>query len=144
MRTSGFSCPSATLVCKAEIRLAQWETDRCRPKRGKHRHPERHHGHANLETLKIVGLLDRPRAAGDLPNPVVPRRIEAIQTDSFDVAPDDVAQGAIHSRPHLIVAGKCKTYARDRGRWNNRGEDRAGKGRKLEGSGPSMSESPPS
>src|ERR1700730_5196313 len=65
------------------------------------------------------------RTARDLPEAVVPNRVEGNQTHFLDIASDEVADLSVHRGPDLVVTGEGKADTRKRCRWNERRENGA-------------------
>jgi hypothetical protein len=114
------------------IGFAERDADRRGTEGGKHRDPQRHHRHADLEVREVLRRLDRARARGDLAEAVVPHRLEGRETDLLDIAADVFSDFAIHRRPHLVVAGEGETDAGQRRGRDQRRHHSAGHGRELQ------------
>src|SRR5206468_3962543 len=70
--------------------------------------------HPDFEAFEILGRVDRMRATGDLPIPVVPNLVERKQARLLDRTADVPAQRAVHCRPDLVIVLEAETNAVDR------------------------------
>ena len=108
------------------IGFVERDADGRRAERREHRNPQRHHRHADLEVREVFRRLDRARAASDLAETVVPHRFEGSEPDLLDIAADELADFAVHRRPHLVVIGEGEADAGQRCGRNQRRHHGAG------------------
>ena len=73
-----------------------------------------------MKFARSSGVFDRARAAGDLAEAVVPHRFKGNEPDLLDIAADELADFAVHRRPHLVVIGEGEADAGQRSGRNQR------------------------